>query len=301
MRSDISFQSGGLACRGWLYRPEGAGVGEPVPGIVMSHGFSAVKEQGLPEFAERFAAAGFAVLVFDYRYLGASDGDERGRIVPQEQHDDVRAAIGFLSAQPGVDASRIGLWGSSYSGGHALFVGSLDPRVKVIVAQVPALSVVRSLIGMMGKEAFAGYLGMFAADFAARTAGQPSAQVPIIAPEGQPCVFPSPQAMDWFTSTTRTLAPNWVNHTTIESIARMAEYLPAAFVDLAAPKPILLLAASEDGIIPLDQVREVFARCGEPKALEIYPCGHFGLYPGYPYFEAAVTRETEWFVHHLSP
>ena len=299
MRGDISFQSGGLTCRGWLYRPEGAA--NAVPGIVMSHGFSAVKEQGLADYAERFTAAGFAVLVFDYRFLGASDGGERGRIIPQEQHDDLRAAIGFLSSQPGIDAARIGIWGSSYSGGHALFIGSLDPRIKVIVAQVPALSVVRSLIGMMGKAAFQAYLELFASDFAARTAGQPSAKVPIIAPEGQPCVFPSPQAMDWFTSTTRTPAANWVNHTTIESIARMAEYLPASFVDLAAPKPILLLAAEQDGIIPLDQVREVFSACGEPKQLEVYPCGHFGLYPGYPFFEAAVARETEWFVRHLKP
>jgi len=99
LRSDISFQSAGLTCRGWLYRPEGGA--EPLPAIVMSHGFSAVKEQGLPSFAERFCAAGFAVLVFDYRFLGASDGDERGRIIPQEQHDDLRAAIGYLSTQRG--------------------------------------------------------------------------------------------------------------------------------------------------------------------------------------------------------
>ena len=124
MRSDISFQSGGLTCRGWLYRPDGA-AGD-VPAIVMSHGFSATRHMGLAPFAERFCAAGFAVLVFDYRCLGDSDGDERGRIVPQEQHDDLRAAIGFIAAQPGIDAARIGLWGTSYSGGHVLFVGSLE-------------------------------------------------------------------------------------------------------------------------------------------------------------------------------
>ena len=59
----------------------------------MSHGFSAVKEQGLDGFAERFAAAGMVVLAFDHRHLGASDGDERGRIVYFEQHDDTRAAL----------------------------------------------------------------------------------------------------------------------------------------------------------------------------------------------------------------
>jgi cephalosporin-C deacetylase-like acetyl esterase len=224
-----------------------------MPAIIMSHGFSATRHMGLPSFAERFQAAGFAVLLFDYRCLGDSDGDERGRIVPQEQHDDLRAAIGFLARQPGIDAARIGLWGTSYSGGHALFVGALDPRIKAIVAQVPALSVARSLIGFVGAEGFAGFLAAFA---------------------------------------------GWVNHTTFESIARMAEYLPAAFIDLAA-KPILIQAAEHDGIIPISQVHEAFARAQEPKALEIYPCDHFGLYPGRPFHEAAAERAAGWFGQYL--
>jgi hypothetical protein len=297
LRSDISFQSAGLTCRGWLYRPEGGA--EPLPAIVMSHGFSAVKEQGLPSFAERFCAAGFAVLVFDYRFLGASDGDERGRIIPQEQHDDLRAAIGYLSTQPGIDPGRIGLWGTSYSGGHALFVGTLDPRVKVIVAQVPALSVARSLIGMVGPDGFAAYLAGFADDFASRNAGAASNRIPIIAPAGEPCVFPAPQALDWFANSTGGPDSTWVNHTNIESIARMAEYLPAAFVGLTDPKPLLMLAAEQDGIIPIEQVQEVFARAGEPKDLEIYPCGHFGLYPGQPFHAQAADRAAEWFGKHL--
>lgn len=296
MRTDISFQSAGLTCRGWLYRPDNAPKSAPV--IVMSHGFSAVKEMGLPEFAERFCAAGFAVLVFDYRFLGASDGADRGRIVPQEQHDDLRAAIGYAAALPGIDASRIGLWGTSYSGGHALFVGALDPRVKVIVAQVPALAVARSLIGFVGAAGFAAYLAMFTDDFARRNAGAAGGRVPIVAPEGEPCVFPSPEARDWFATSAPGAESRWVNQTSLESIARMAEYLPAAFIDLAA-KPLLLLAAAHDGIIPVEQVHEAFARAQEPKDLEVYPCGHFGLYPGRPFHEAAADRARDWFLRYL--
>jgi fermentation-respiration switch protein FrsA (DUF1100 family) len=269
-----------------------------MPAIIMSHGFSATRHMGLPSFAERFQAAGFAVLLFDYRCLGDSDGDERGRIVPQEQHDDLRAAIGFLARQPGIDAARIGLWGTSYSGGHALFVGALDPRIKAIVAQVPALSVARSLIGFVGAEGFAGFLAAFAYDFGQRNAGNPSARIPIVAPEGEPCVFPSAEAWDWFVTSAPATEAGWVNHTTFESIARMAEYLPAAFIDLAA-KPILIQAAEHDGIIPISQVHEAFARAQEPKALEIYPCDHFGLYPGRPFHEAAAERAAGWFGQYL--
>jgi len=252
---------------------------------------------GLPAFAERFRDAGFAVLVFDYRFLGASDGEDRGRIVPQEQHDDLRAAIGFAATLPGIDASRIGLWGTSYSGGHALFVGALDPRVKVIVAQVPALAVARSLIGFVGSEGFAAYLAMFTDDFVGRNAGAAGGWVPIVAPEGSLACSRAPRR--GLVRHLRAGAESrWVNHTSLESIARMAEYLPAAFIDLAA-KPLLLLAAEHDGIIPVEQVHEVFARAPGPKDLEVYPCGHFGLYPGRPFHGAAADRARDWFLRYL--
>ena len=292
MRTDVEFLSAGVICRGWLYRPEIAAG--PTPAIVMSHGFSATRHMGLAAFAELFRAAGFAVLVFDYRCLGDSGGAERGRIIPQEQHDDLRAAIDFVQRQPGIDPERIGLWGTSYSGGHALFVGALDARIKAIVAQVPALAVARSLIGFVGAEGFATYLAAFVADLTSRNAGHPSSQVHIVAPEGQPGIFPSPEAREWFATSAPGPEANWVNHTTLESLARMAEYTPAAFIDLTA-KPILLLAAEQDGIIPIEQVYEVFARAREPKELEVYPCGHFGLYPGRPFHEAAAERAAGWF------
>ena len=94
MRSDVSFQSGGLKCRGWFYKGQGPAPSKPA--IVMSHGITAVKEQHLAPFAERFAAEGFNVLVFDYRYLGASEGEPRGHIDPRLQHDDIRAALTWL-------------------------------------------------------------------------------------------------------------------------------------------------------------------------------------------------------------
>ena len=73
MRRDIEFNAEGVTLRGWLYLPDGAT--EPVPTIVMAHGFSAVKEMYLDSFAEAFAAAGLGALVFDNRNFGASDGE----------------------------------------------------------------------------------------------------------------------------------------------------------------------------------------------------------------------------------
>ncbi len=219
MREDVEFTSSGLTLRGWLYRPDNASGDRPA--VVMSHGFSAVKEQGLDGFAQRFVAAGLAVLAFDHRHLGASDGDERGRIVFQEQHDDTRAALGWLSQQPGVDAERIGLWGSSYSGAHAIFLGAFDPRVKVVVSQVPGLDVVGTLVKIAGREGFLSYLGPLAEDHARRNNGEPSAPFAVVAPEGEPSVLATPDSYEWFTAS-KSYAPNSRNETTLESVARAA-------------------------------------------------------------------------------
>jgi fermentation-respiration switch protein FrsA (DUF1100 family) len=292
MRKDISFPSSGLTLRGWFYEPP-AGSGK-APAILMSHGFSAVKEQGLAGFAEAFNTAGFAVLAFDHRHLGASDGAERGRIIPHEQHDDQRAALAWLTAQSGVDPDRIGLWGSSYSGGHAFFMGAVDPRVKAVVAQAPAVDGPRMRIATGGKAAFDEALPMFAADHAARNTGAPSSRIPVVAPAGQPCVLATPDSFDWFTGT-RDAAPNWVETTTIESLARAMEYQPASLIDLIAPKPLLIIAATSDALIPIAQVRDAFARAGEPKKLVEIDCGHFDFYPGMPHHARAVAEATAWF------
>jgi dienelactone hydrolase len=297
MRENIEFTSSGLTLRGWLYRPDG--IDEPSPAIVMSHGFSAVKEQGLASFAERFVAAGFLVVAFDHRHLGASDGAERGRIVFQEQHDDTRAALTWLAQQPGVDGERVGLWGSSYSGGHAVVLGALDPRVKCVVAQVPALDIVGTLMAVAGRDGFLGLLGPLADDHARRNIGEPSAPIPVVGRPGEQCVLPTPDAYEWFMSTVPD-APNWLNQTTLESVARAAEYKPAAFIDLIAPKPLLIVAAVHDSLIPIEQVRDAAARAGEPKKLIEFDCQHCDVYPGRSHHEAAADAATEWFTTHLA-
>jgi hypothetical protein len=293
MRTDVSFNSHGLTCRGWLYRPDNAPA--KAPAIVMSHGFSCVKEQGLDDFAQVFCKRGFVVLAFDYRFLGSSDGEPRGRVIPQEQHDDLRAALDWLAAQPFVDAERIGLWGTSYSGGHALFFAGLDARVKAVVAQVPAIDLASSLSKLAGKEGFAGILASLAADHGCRSAGESSGEIAVTAPAGQACVLPG-AADIWFKQD----APNWVNHTTLESVARMAEYVPGSLIELIAPRPLLVIAAQKDSLIPIADLRAAFARAGEPKTLKEYACTHFEVYPGEKFHDQAARDGADWFAKHLA-
>src|SRR5258707_12797249 len=118
MRRDVDINAEGVVLRGWFYLPELAAG--PAPCIVMAHGFSAVKEMYLDHFAEVFAAAGLAALVYDNRNFGASGGEPRQEIDPVEQVRDYRHAITWARMQPEGDRERIGVWGSSYSGGAGL-------------------------------------------------------------------------------------------------------------------------------------------------------------------------------------
>src|SRR5579859_3920570 len=135
-RRDIEFDAEGVTLRGWFYPADGGSA--PGPAVIMAHGFSAVKEMYLDSFAEVYAAAGLNVLVFDNRCFGASDGQPRQEIDPWAQVRDYRHAITYAGTLPEVDAARIGIWGSSYSGGHVLVVAAIDRRVKAVVSQVPA-------------------------------------------------------------------------------------------------------------------------------------------------------------------
>src|SRR3954447_3673537 len=112
MRKDVVFDSGGETIAAWLYRPEGDG---DVPCVVMAHGFTGTREDGLPPYAEAFAAAGFAALLFDYRHFGDSTGAPRQLLDVRSQHEDYTQAIAFARGLDGIDASRIVLWGSSFS------------------------------------------------------------------------------------------------------------------------------------------------------------------------------------------
>jgi uncharacterized protein len=139
-REDVSFTSGGDRVAAWLYRPsgaEGAGAAGGVPCVVMAHGFSLTRHDGLAPYAERFAQAGCAALVFDHRYLGDSGGTPRQRFRKGAQLEDWRNAIAYARGLDGVDPERIVLWGFSFSAGHAVTLAAEDPRLAATLALCP--------------------------------------------------------------------------------------------------------------------------------------------------------------------
>jgi alpha-beta hydrolase superfamily lysophospholipase len=138
-RRDLTFSAGSDTCAAWLY-PLAAGA-QAAPAVVMAHGLSGTRRDRLGAFAERFAAAGFAALVFDHRGFGDSGG-EPDLFDPGRQLEDWRAAIAFARSLSEVDGTRIATFGSSMGGGNALAAAAGDPDVVAAISQVPFLDIV---------------------------------------------------------------------------------------------------------------------------------------------------------------
>src|SRR5271155_1982735 len=114
-REDVWFTSGDDRVSAWLYRPSGT---EKAPLVVMAHGLGAVRTRRLDVYAERFSAAGYACLVFDYRNFGDSEGQPRQLLDVRMQLDDWAAAVAYARTPRGIDHDRIAVLGTSFGGGH---------------------------------------------------------------------------------------------------------------------------------------------------------------------------------------
>ena len=230
MRRDIEFSSEGLKLRGWLYKPS-KGKG-PFPTVVMAHGFSGVKEQGLDDYADAFCKAGLAVLVYDNRCLGASEGKPRADIDPVAQMRDYRSAITFAQMQKECDANRIGIWGTSYTGGTVCAVAGLDKRVKAVVSQVPFMNGVRNLQQFVPVVKMKEFLAMLDEDRKRRVEGKPSMYMKMCSLDPtEPHVFPGEKTYNYIHHYLER-SPNctWKNQVTIRSLEYMLEYDVTSFM-----------------------------------------------------------------------
>lgn len=297
MRKDIEFQTeDGVTLRGWHYLPDGSSGS--VPTIVMAHGYSALKENYLDKYAELYAASGLGALVFDNRNFGASDGEPRQEIDPWRQVRDYRDAITFAETLSEVDADRIGVWGSSYSGAHVLVVGAIDRRVKCVASQVPLISGHRNARRLIRADMIAAVQGMFAEDRRNRMAGEAPAMIAVVSNDpAVPCALPTPDSYEWFTETAERRAPAWRNEVTLRSVEMFLEYEPGVYVPYISPTPLLMVVAAKDHLTVADEALAAYEQALEPKKLVLLKGGHFDAYV--KDFEEAGGAARDWFVEHL--
>lgn len=297
MREDIEFDAEGVTLRGWFY--PAAGVSGPAPCIILTHGFSCTKEMGLEPFADVFSAAGLACVVYDNRGFGASDtapGKPRQEIDPWDQIHDYQHAITYAQGRPDVDASRIGVWGSSYSAGNAFVVAAIDRRVKAVCGQVPAVAGRRTFEAGVPKEFWQAVWDGQAADRLARARGEAPAMIPVVtADPAQPAVMPTPDAYAFFSAYEGTA---WRNEVTLRSTE--LGYEAGEFLKFVAPTPLLMVIAEDDDIVtPGEWAKEAYDTAAEPKNLVWIPGGHFDAYTGES-FEISSGAAREFFLKHVA-
>jgi uncharacterized protein len=289
-REDLTFPSGADTCAAWLYRPEG--VAGPAPCVVMAHGFSATREDTLPAYAERFAAAGMAVLLFDYRHFGASTGEPPQLLDIGRQQADYRAAIAFARTLGGIDAHRIALFGTSFSGGHVVAVAAKDPSIAAVVSQAPfadgritpPLTALRATV-----------LGL--ADQAAALAGRAPRLMPAVGPPGSFAVMTQPDAQPGFEAIVPA-GSHWRNEVAARVMLRVALYRPVRSAASVAC-PLLVCVCERDTTTPPGPAVKMGERAPRGEVAR-YPIGHFDIYVG-DHFERAVADQTAFLQRHLAP
>jgi uncharacterized protein len=295
-RDDVEFAvEGGVTLRGWLFVPDGPA---PHPAITLAHGFAGVKEHGLERFATAFAEAGFVVLVHDHRGFGASDGSPRFDVDPWIQIADWRRAISFLQSQPVVDENRIGLWGTSYAGGHAIVLGATDRRLRAVVAQVPTISGYQQSLRRVAPDLVPALEAAFADDERRQFHGAPPATQAVVSSDPSvPAAYRAPEAVAFYTQP----VPEgvWENAMTLRSTRAARMYEPGTWISRVSPTPLLMIVGLHDTITVTDLALGGYEQALQPKRLVTIDGGHFDPYLAR--FDEASGAAIAWFSEHLTP
>jgi uncharacterized protein len=295
-QTDVEFSAeGGATLRAWLFVPD---LPAQRPAITMAHGFAGIRQHGLDRFATVFADAGFVVLVHDHRGFGASDGQPRFDIDPWRQIADWRYAISYLESHPGVDADRIGLWGTSYAGGHALVLGATDRRLKAVVAQVPTISGYEQSLRRVAPDQVAALEASFSADDRRVFAGEAPATQPVVSPDlATPAAYHSAEAVAFYNQPVPE-GVHYANQVTLRSSRAARMYEPGQWVSRVSPTPLLMILGLNDTITLTDTGLAAYERSLQPKKLVTIAGGHFDAYHGE--FEKTSAAARDWFIAHLA-
>ncbi|MEV0710595.1 alpha/beta hydrolase [Nocardia aurea] len=290
---EISFDSHGTRCDAWLF---GADDADRRPVVVMAHGFGGTKDSGLAPFARRLAAAGVAVFAFDYRGFGASDGEPRQRVSMTAQVQDYHAAIVAAARQPGVDPKRVVLWGISQSGGHALTVAADRSDIHGVIAVVPlvdGLAAGRTALTQIGATAMARSAVTGVRSALAGRLGRTATMMPLV---GRPGEHAALTADGYYESYLALAGPTWRNEVDAAVGLELGGYRADRKADRITAPVLVQIADFDRAAPPHSAAKAAFKAKAEVRH---YPCDHFDLFSGNPYFEAAVDHQVRFLRRHL--
>lgn len=292
LRQDVWFFSDGARIAAELFWPEQRAPGVAVAGLVMCQGFGGLKKMNVDNFAKYFATAGYASLIFDYRGFGESEG-ERWRLEPNEQVEDIQAAVTFLTAVDGVDPGRIGVYGTSFGGGNVIQAAATDPRIRCVVSSVGFGDGYRWIKSLRRHWEWIEFAKRLEADRLRRVLTGVSEQI-----EPEEIMVRDPESID-NERALRARVPDRAFKLRLRDGDFILNFRPEAFAARISPRPVMLIGVKDDGLISNEETTSLFERLGEPKKLVwMGPIGHHAVYYG-EHLEEVLHKAREWFDEYL--
>jgi uncharacterized protein len=270
-REEVRFSSGDTDCAAWHYPGTNGAC------VVMAGGFAVTKGPGTDLFAGRFHAAGVTVLAFDYRHLGDSGGQPRQVQRIREQSADWQAAIAFAPTLPGVDPTRVAVWGFSLSGGHVFRVAARNPQVAAAIAQTPNAdgpAATRNAARHQKPLAMLRFTGRAVLDGLGGLVGRQPLLVPLAGEPGTVALLTTPDALDGG----RALDPDdrypdWQQEVAARSALRVGFYRPGRYASRVRCPLLVLVCDQDQSALAAPAVRAV--RQAPRGELVRIPGGHY--------------------------
>ncbi len=267
------------------------------PCVVMAHGVGGTRDSGLLPFAEAFAEAGVDVLLFDYRGFGDSTGEPRQFAWPPRHREDYRAAVSFARSLGGVDPERIVLWGTSWSGGHVVYIAAEDPRIAAVISQTADFDGFRTMMrireyGGSGQQLRLTMLGL--KDAIGMLRGRAPVMFPTVGAPGELAGLTTEESEPGM----RAIAgPTWRNEITARAV--FAEWTNRGITRMDKVRcPILVQIADRDSITTASAARAAAWRAKGHVEVREYPCAHFHIYVG-EWRERALRDQLHFLGRHL--
>ena len=260
----------------------------------MGHGLGGIKEMRLDAYAERFADAGYACLVFDYRHFGESDGNPRQLLDINQQLEDWRSAIAYTRQQKDINPDQIILWGTSFGGGHVITTASMTPCVAAALVQCPFTDGIASVLAMNVLSCVkVTILGLW--DLLRSFLGMAPVMVPTVGAPGSAALMTAPDAMKGYLA----LVPRgttFQNYVAARIALNVIRYRPGRRTKEVSC-PILFCICETDSVAPAARSVELAKLAPHGETL-LYPEGHFDIYFGAS-FERVIADQLEFLHRHL--
>jgi len=286
---EVTFFSDGVRLHGFLHRPDQASGRRPF--VVQGPGWLGLADAKLYQpYHDAFTKAGFAVLIFDYRGFGASEGD-RGTLSPAWQLEDWRNAFAYMRGRDDIDPGRGAIFGSGGTGGgNAILVAAAEPDARATISQVPVADGSDWLHRMRQEHEWVAFLASVDEDRRARastgkgTSVHPREGIMIETAERRATAVKADVDSRIPTSVPLASAQGILDYRPIDAASRV--------------RNLMVIAVAEDAVTPTDHAERLYEAAPSPKRLVIQrDTTHYAAYKQYA--NEVIPLMVDWLEQHV--